>query len=42
LFQFLLCGHENETECSNAHSENPICPAICSKLLKCGHQCSNR
>jgi len=42
LFQFLPCGHKNDTECSNAHSETPICPAICSHSLKCGHQCSNR
>jgi hypothetical protein len=42
LFQFSPCGHKSETECSNSRAEKPICPAICSHSLKCGHQCSNR
>lgn len=42
LFQFSPCGHVKITDCSNAHSDNPKCPEICSHSLKCGHECSKR
>ncbi|CAJ1962034.1 unnamed protein product [Cylindrotheca closterium] len=37
------CGHKTSTTCSNAKSENPVCPEPCGQVVEgCLHPCANR